>query len=157
LNHSSGTPSWHIILHSIVKCFMCLYGFSVKDWYGKPERGDWMGADKNYSRRRWRLQQENTASNTHLRLTTKVGQVHTATEVLLNLGTNNQPSEPKHTNTHSGNVHGLLPVLHRSDWWPAPVWPVSPESRSGLGGQSRSGRWLQQQHNNHSKKPQLLL
>jgi hypothetical protein len=68
----------------------------------------------------------NTASNTRLRLTTQVGQVHIATEVLLDLGTNTQPSEPKHTNTHSGNLHGLLPVLHRSDRWPAPVRPVTP-------------------------------
>jgi hypothetical protein len=45
--------------------------------------------------------------------------------VLLNLGTNTQPSEPKLTNTHSRNLHGLLPVLHRSDRWPAPVRPVS--------------------------------
>jgi hypothetical protein len=57
----------------------------------------------------------NTASNTRLRLTTKVGEVHAATEVLLDLGTNKQPSEPKHTNTHSGNLHGLLPVLHWSN------------------------------------------
>jgi hypothetical protein len=63
----------------------------------------------------------NTASNTRLRLTTQVGQAHAATEVLLDLGTNQQPSEPRHTNTHSGNLHGLLPVLHRSDRWPAPV------------------------------------
>jgi hypothetical protein len=68
----------------------------------------------------------NTASNTHLRLTTKVGQVHAATEVLLDLGTNKQPSEPKHTNTHNGNLHRLLPVLHRSDRWPAPVRLVTP-------------------------------
>jgi hypothetical protein len=46
--------------------------------------------------------------------------------VLLELGTNKQPSEPKHTNTHSGNFHGLLPVLHRSDRWPALVRPVTP-------------------------------
>jgi hypothetical protein len=57
----------------------------------------------------------NTASNTCLRLTTKAGQAHVATEVLLDLGTNKQPSEPKHTNTHNGNLHGLLPMLHRSD------------------------------------------
>jgi hypothetical protein len=63
----------------------------------------------------------NTASNTRLRLTTQVSQVHAATEVLLDLGTNKQPPEPKHTNTHSGNLHGLLPVLHRSDRWPARV------------------------------------
>jgi hypothetical protein len=57
----------------------------------------------------------NTDSNTRLRLTTKVGQAHVATGVPLDLGTNIQPSEPKHTNTHSGNLHGLLPVPHRSD------------------------------------------
>jgi hypothetical protein len=67
----------------------------------------------------------NTASNTRLRLTTQVGQAHAATEVLLDLGTNRQPSKPKHTNTHSGNLHGLLPVLHRSNRWPAPVRPVT--------------------------------
>jgi hypothetical protein len=68
----------------------------------------------------------NTASNTRLRLTTQVGQAHAATEVLLDLGTNKQPSEPKHTNTYSGNLHGLLPVLHWSDRWPASVRPVTP-------------------------------
>jgi hypothetical protein len=68
----------------------------------------------------------NTASNTRLRHTTQVGQVHTATEVLLDLGTNKQPSELKHTNTHSRNLHGLLPMLHRSDRWLAPVTPVTP-------------------------------
>jgi hypothetical protein len=41
-----------------------------------------------------------------------------STGVPLFLGTKLQPSEPKHTNTHSGNLHGLLPVLHRSDRWP---------------------------------------
>jgi hypothetical protein len=67
----------------------------------------------------------NTASNTRLRLTTQVGQAHVATGVPLDLGTNKQPSEPKHTHTHSGNLHGLLPVPHRSDRWPAPVRPVT--------------------------------
>jgi hypothetical protein len=46
--------------------------------------------------------------------------------VLLILGTNNQPSELKHTNTHNGKLHGLLPVLHRSYRWPEPVRPVTP-------------------------------
>jgi hypothetical protein len=32
---------------------MCL-----KDRYGEPERGEWMGADKNFSRRRWKLLQD---------------------------------------------------------------------------------------------------
>jgi hypothetical protein len=44
----------------------------------------------------------------------------------MDLRTNKQPSEPKYTNTHSGNLHGLLHVLHRSDRWPAPVRPVTP-------------------------------
>jgi hypothetical protein len=73
----------------------------------------------------------NTASNTRLRLTTQVGQAHAATEVLLDLGTNKQPSEPKHTNTHSENLHGLLPVLHRLDRWPAPVRPVDSAGQTG--------------------------
>jgi hypothetical protein len=51
--------------------------------------------------------------------------------VLLDLGTNKQPSEPKHTKTHSGNLHSLLPVLHRSDRWPAPVRPVDSAGQAG--------------------------
>jgi hypothetical protein len=31
---------------------------ALKDRYGEPERGEWMGADKNSSQRRWRLQQD---------------------------------------------------------------------------------------------------
>jgi hypothetical protein len=46
--------------------------------------------------------------------------------VLLILGTNKQPSEPKHTNTHNGNLHSLLPVPHQYDRWPASVRPVTP-------------------------------
>jgi hypothetical protein len=63
----------------------------------------------------------NTASNTCLRLTTQVGQAHVATRVPLDLGTNKQPSEPKHTNTHSGNLHDLLP----------PVRPVNRADQAG--------------------------
>jgi hypothetical protein len=57
--------------------------------------------------------------------------------VLLILRTNKQPSEPKLANTHSGNLHGLLPVLHLSDPWPAqvrPVTPVRPVDRDGQAG-----------------------
>jgi hypothetical protein len=57
--------------------------------------------------------------------TTQLGQDRVATGVLLVLGTNALPSEPKLTNTRSGNLHGLLPVLHRSDRWPASVRPVN--------------------------------
>jgi hypothetical protein len=73
----------------------------------------------------------NTASNTRLRLTTQVVQAHVATGVPLDLGTNKQPSESKHTNTHIGNLHGLLPVLHRSDRWPALVRPVDRAGQAG--------------------------
>jgi hypothetical protein len=79
----------------------------------------------------------NTASTTRLQLTTQVGQAHVATGVPLDLGTNTQPSEPKHTNTHSGNLHGLLPVPLRSDRWPAlvrPVTPVRPVDSAGQAG-----------------------
>jgi hypothetical protein len=54
-----------------------------------------MGADKNSSRRRWKLQQDERGSNTRLRLTTQVGQAHVAIGVPLDLGTNTQPSDPR--------------------------------------------------------------
>jgi hypothetical protein len=90
-----------------------------------------VGADKSSSRRRWRLQQDEHSFQHKIRLTTPVGQAHAATGVLLDLGTNKQPSEPKHTNTHNGNLHGLLPMLHRSNHWLEPVRPVD---RAGLAG-----------------------
>jgi hypothetical protein len=37
----------------------------------------------------------------------------------------------KHTNNNSGNLHGFLPVLHRSDRWPAPVRPVDSAGQAG--------------------------
>jgi hypothetical protein len=56
--------------------------------------------------------------------------------MLLDLGTNKQPPEPKHTNTHNGNLHSLLPVLHRSDRWTAPVRPVTPVRPVGRASQA---------------------
>jgi hypothetical protein len=60
------------------------------------------------------------------------------------LGTNTQASEPKLTNTHSENLHGLLPAT--------PVRPMACADQTGdisqTGGKSWSGRWLQQSHNN---------
>jgi hypothetical protein len=56
--------------------------------------------------------------------------------VLLILGTNKQPSEPKLTNTHNGNLHGLLPVVHQSDQRPAPVRPVTPARPVDRAGQA---------------------
>jgi hypothetical protein len=67
----------------------------MKDRYSEPKReGEWepikillLEGDENSNK-------ANTASNTRLRLTTQVGQAHAATAVLLDLGTNKQPSEP---------------------------------------------------------------
>jgi hypothetical protein len=98
----------------------------LKDQYSEPEGGSEWEPIKILLEGDGDSNKTNTASNTRLRLTTQVGQAHAANEVLLDLGTNKQPSEPKHTKTHSGNLHGLLPVLHRSDRWPAPVRPVTP-------------------------------
>jgi hypothetical protein len=56
--------------------------------------------------------------------------------VLLILGTNKQPSKPKHTNTHSGNLHALLLVLHRSNRGPTTVRPVTPVRPKDRGGQT---------------------
>jgi hypothetical protein len=93
----------------------------------------------------------NTASNTRLRLTTQVGQAHAATKVLLDLGTNKQPSEPKHTNMHSGKLAWLAACA-------ALVRPMACAGQTGdtsqTGGQRRSGRWLQQPHNKRSREPQ---
>jgi hypothetical protein len=112
----------------------------MKDRYGEPESG---GGGREWELIKILLEGDgdsnktNTASNTRLQLTTQVGQAHTATGVLLYLGTNKQPSEPKLTNTHSGNLHGLLPVLHQSDRWPMPVrlaTLVRPVDRAGQAG-----------------------
>jgi hypothetical protein len=62
-----------------------------------------MGADKILLEGDGDSNETNTASNTRFRLTTQVGQAHVATGVPLDLGTNKQPSEPKHTKTHCGN------------------------------------------------------
>jgi hypothetical protein len=54
----------------------------------------------------------NAASNTRLRLTTKVGQAHVATGVPLDLGTNTQPSDPRNA-AEKPNLESTDP--HRSD------------------------------------------
>jgi hypothetical protein len=95
-----------------------------------------MGIDKNSSRRRWRLQQDEHdfqhTSPTHYSSWPSPRSHWSAT------GPRNQQTtfnfEPNLTNTHSGNLHGLFPVLHRSNRWPAavrPVTPVRPVDRAG--------------------------
>jgi hypothetical protein len=91
---------------------------NVKDRYGEPERGSEWEPIKILLEGDGDSNKTNTASNTRLRLTIQVGQVHAATEVLLDLGTNKQPSEPKHTNTQR--------KLARLASCAAPVRPVRP-------------------------------
>jgi hypothetical protein len=63
----------------------------------------------------------NTASNTRLRITTKVGQAHVATGVPLDLGTNTPPSDPRNA-AEKPNLESTDP--HRSDRLAPPVRPV---------------------------------
>jgi hypothetical protein len=78
-----------------------------------------MGADKNSSRRRWKLQQDELGFQHTSRLTTQVGQVHAATKVLLNLGTNSQPHKPENAAEHQNSSPltntGQTGEHHRSD------------------------------------------
>jgi hypothetical protein len=93
----------------------------MKDRYGEPERGggEWepikilLEGDGNSNKRI-------TASNTRLRLTTKVGQAHVATGVPLDLGTNTQPSDPR-------TQQKTKPRVFR----PPPVRPVSTTGQTG--------------------------
>jgi hypothetical protein len=84
-----------------------------------------MGADKISSRRIWRLQQDEHGfqhtSPTHYPSWPSPRSYWSATGPR----NNKQPSEPKLTNTDNGNLHGLLPVLHRSDRWTELVRPVA--------------------------------
>jgi hypothetical protein len=72
----------------------------VKDPYGEPERGSECEPIKNLFERDGNSSKTNTTSNTRLRLTTQVGQIHIATGVLLNLGTNFQPYRPENAAEH---------------------------------------------------------
>jgi hypothetical protein len=72
----------------------------------------------------------NTASNTRLRLTTQVGQVNAATRVLLDEGTNKQPSEPR-THQHAQRKLARLAACAAPV---RPVTPVGPVNKAGQAG-----------------------
>jgi hypothetical protein len=65
----------------------------------------------------------NTASNTRVRLTSRVGQAHVATGVLLDLGTNSQPQRPENAAEHKTRASltytGQAGEHHLSDRSPA--------------------------------------
>jgi hypothetical protein len=95
-----------------------------KDFEGpirRTKEGEWMGADKNSSRRRWKLQQDEHGfqhtSPTHY----PNCQAHVATGVPLDLGTNTQPSDPRTQRNTKPRAH-----------WPTPVRPVSTTGQTGL-------------------------
>jgi hypothetical protein len=120
----------------------------VKDRYGEPERGSEREPIKILLEGDGGSNKMNTASNTRLRLTTQVGQAHTATGVLLDLETNSQPHRPENAAEHKtrasltytghagehhqsdrsllvkpGDFHRI--ALHRSGQCNTPVRPVS--------------------------------
>jgi hypothetical protein len=124
------------------------FKWNLKDRYGEPEGGSEWEPIKILLEGDGYSNKTNTASNTCLRLTTQVGQVHTATGVLLNLGTNFQPHRPENAAEHQnsspltftgqtgehhrsdrsllvelGNFHRMAP--HRSGLYNTPVRPVS--------------------------------
>jgi hypothetical protein len=70
----------------------------------------------------------NSTSNTRLRLNYPIGQDHVDTGVLLILGTNKQPSEPKLTNTQR--------KLARLAACATPVRPMACASQTGDTGQT---------------------
>jgi hypothetical protein len=118
----------------------CLY---IQDWVVKdrnwwPERGCEWEPIKNLLEGDGHSNKKNTATKHVSDSTTQVGQDHVANIVLLVLGTNTQPSEPKLTNTHNGNLHVLLPVLHRSDRWHKSVRSVTPVDSTAQAGSYNS-------------------
>jgi hypothetical protein len=92
--------------------------WNVKDRCGKPERGgsEWepikiLLEGDGYSNK------TNTGSNTCLRLTTHDSQVHAATRVLLNLGTNSQPHRPENAAEHQTSSPLTNTGQTRPCWW----------------------------------------
>jgi hypothetical protein len=120
-----------------------------------------MGADKNSSQSRWRLQQDEHCfqhtSPTHYPSWPSPHIHWSAT------GPRNQQTTFR-AKTHNTNLHRLLPVLHRSDRWPAPVRPVDSAGQDGgyssrttnvpesLSDFSRPGTETPLKHNLHGRK-----
>jgi hypothetical protein len=114
---------------------------------GKEE---WMGADKNSSRRRWRLQQDEHAfqhtSPTHYPSWPSPRSHWSAT------GPMNQQTTFR-VKTHSRTQRKLARLAACA----APVRPMvcagQTDNTGQTDGQSRSGRWLKQPHNKCSREP----
>jgi hypothetical protein len=111
----------------------------LKDRYGEPERGEWMGADKNSSQRRWWIQQE------------EHGFQHTSST--------DYPSWPSPRSHWSATgprnqqttfrAKTYQHIQRKLTWLAACAAPVRPMACAGqtgdtgqTGGQSQSDRWL---------------
>jgi hypothetical protein len=106
-----------LLLPASSRCSGCL-----KDRYGEPKRGgEWMGADKNSSRRRWRIQHDEHGfqhtSLTHYPSWPRPRSHWSATDPRNQLP-NSQTRERSRTQTSN------LTDLHRSDRWAPPVRPI---------------------------------
>jgi hypothetical protein len=108
-----------------------------------------MGADKILVEGDGGSNKMNTASNTRLRHTTQVSQVHAATGVLLNLGTNFQPHKPE----CSGTSKLESTDQHRSDR-SQPESPKTPNRPTELQTEQNS---KQQQHRTTTNTPKRSL
>jgi hypothetical protein len=89
----------------------------MKDRNGEPERGEWMGADKNS------IQELGLWTQIHWCTSASFTcQVHVATEVLLNLGAT-PDQQPQHT--RSGNTQDTAAGSpNRLGWFLKPVRPL---------------------------------
>jgi hypothetical protein len=130
-----------------------IYQVLIEGPIRRTRGGGWMGADKNSSRRRWRLQQD------------EHGFQHTTPT--------HYPSWPssrshwsatrprnQHTTFRAKTHQRAQRKLARLAACVAPVRQMACAGQTGdtgqTGGQSRSGRWLQQPQNKCSRKPQWL-
>jgi hypothetical protein len=111
----------------------------VKDRYGEPERGEWMGADKNSSWRRWELQQDehdfHHTSPTHYPSWPSPRSHWSATRPRNRQTTLRAKNTPRRAETCTACClccTGQTDGLRRSDQW-----------HGQTSGQSRSARWLQ--------------
>jgi hypothetical protein len=112
----------------------------LKDRYDKPERGEWMGADKKSSRRRWRLQQDEHCFQ-HTSLTRYPSWPSPRSHWSATGPRNQQTTFLAQTHQHAqrklarlaacaapvGQIDGLRRSdrWHRSDRWTAPVRTVA--------------------------------
>jgi hypothetical protein len=151
--HTDIVENWKYSTNSL-QCKRYVY---LKDRYGEPERGEWMGADKNSSQRRWRLQQDEHSfqhtSPTHYPSWPSPRSHWSATEHRNQLptsqtrersGTPNLESTDQYRSDRSllvklGDFHRMAP--HRSGRCNTPVRPVSARKPQNTKQAYRAPNW----------------